>query len=148
MLQTVNFPDRHLPGLDCPCALPYCTADCTAAGLRLWDLGELGVTEDLGTIVYRATLHRLPTESSIEGSQLSVSVDSDAEKLDQNAAPPPEEKGMSHRWRVTWFMALAFILCNMDTTAMDSLPGAGSALPIWTRRRAGQLPGDVPIVKL
>lgn len=45
--------------------------------------GELGLTEDLGTIVYKASLHRLPTESSAEGSQLSVSVDSEGKSLKQ-----------------------------------------------------------------
>lgn len=64
--------------------------------------GELGLTEDLNTIVYKATLHRLPTESSVEGSQLSVSVDSEGDLAGQPGAPPPEEKGMSHRWRLTW----------------------------------------------
>ena len=26
----------------------------------------------------------------------------------------PPEKGMAHRWKVTWAMAIAFILCNLD----------------------------------
>ena len=102
-----------------------CTCQSTSAAdaYPLPD-GELGVSEDLGTFVYKATLHRLPTESSIEGSQYSMSVDSEPDE--QLGAPPPEEKGMSHRWRVTWFMGLAFLICNMDKvlplSAVPSVP--------------------------
>ena len=37
--------------------------------------------------------------------------------------PGPPEKGMAHRWKVTWAMAIAFILCNLDKV----VPGLAAA---------------------
>ena len=72
--------------------------------------------DDYGPIVYRSTLTHLPAEQQAE----LIAKDSSTDEGDsgahasQNGAPGPEETGMSHRWRITWMMALAFVLCNMD----------------------------------
>ncbi|KAK9805726.1 hypothetical protein WJX73_002411 [Symbiochloris irregularis] len=102
---------------------------------------ELGLSEDLGTIVYRATLHRLPTESSAEGSQLSISVDSEAEAKDQSGGPlPPEGKGMSHRWRVNMSVAVIPMANELGWSAADR--GIASSAFFWGYS-ATQIPAGI-----